>query len=145
MRLVLFRHAQAESQGADLKRSLSERGVAQARRQGEWLAAQARVGPVLVSPALRAQETARLAGLDERQTEASLYEAALEDLLDLVAEHDGPALTLVAHNPGLSQLASWISGDSISLGTADIAVLEFGQLSRAQAGCGRLIELHRAD
>ena len=59
MELILWRHAEAEDGEPDLARKLTPRGNKQARRAAEWLD---RHLPdrtrILVSPAIRAQQTA---------------------------------------------------------------------------------------
>lgn len=63
MDLILWRHADAEPGEPDLERRLTAKGVRQAERMGEWLDSHL---PdrcrVLVSPAERAQQTARALG-----------------------------------------------------------------------------------
>ena len=60
MELILWRHAEAEIGEPDLGRKLTARGEKQARRVAEWLHAQLPDSArILVSPATRAQQTAR--------------------------------------------------------------------------------------
>ncbi len=60
MELILWRHADAESGIPDDERRLSAKGLKQAERVAEWLKARLPKDTViLVSPARRAQETAR--------------------------------------------------------------------------------------
>jgi phosphohistidine phosphatase len=66
MDLILWRHAEAselESAGDDLERALTPKGERQAQRMGEWLNQRlAHSTRILVSPALRCQQTARALG-----------------------------------------------------------------------------------
>jgi phosphohistidine phosphatase len=60
MELILWRHAEAEIGEPDLGRKLTPRGEKQARRVAEWLHAQLPDSArILVSPATRAQQTAK--------------------------------------------------------------------------------------
>ena len=60
MNILLWRHAEAAAGFPDHERALTEKGRLQAKRMAAWL--NARLPPetlVLVSPAVRAQQTAR--------------------------------------------------------------------------------------
>ena len=60
MDLILWRHADAEAGADDLARALTPAGVKQAARMGAWLDARLpKSARVLVSPAVRAQQTAQ--------------------------------------------------------------------------------------
>jgi phosphohistidine phosphatase len=114
-RLILFRHAKAESEapsGDDYDRALAQRGRREAREMGDQLAALGfKPDLVLVSPALRTRETwelaeEALAGAEVR-FEPSLYNAeagAIRRLAEKAGEGRG-AVMVVAHNPGLQELA----------------------------------------
>ena len=114
-RLILFRHAKAESEalsGDDYDRALATRGRREAREMGDQLAALGfKPDLVLVSPALRTRETWELAeealpGAEVR-FEPSLYNAeagAIRRLAEQSGEGRGVVL-VVAHNPGLQELA----------------------------------------
>lgn len=145
-RLVLLRHAKsAYPPGVpDHDRPLNARGERDARAAGrafeqsrdDWLGAQALV---LVSSAMRAQQTWQLAspglaGIDA-QTESRLYEASVSTLIDIVAPsiEAGTSTLVVAHNPGLEDLAAHLTGADASperammlqkYPTSAIAVLE---------------------
>jgi phosphohistidine phosphatase len=124
-RLVLVaRHAHADWpawQGRDFDRPLTPRGEEDAARTAEALReAGHRPGLVLVSPALRTRQTAgiiaRRLGLAEGVLRPvdSLYNASpavLEAELRQAAQETDGLLMLVAHNPGVSQLARSLSGD----------------------------------
>jgi hypothetical protein len=64
MNLILWRHAQAAEGGDDLQRELTAKGRKQAARAAEWLLQRLPVRFVLlVSPAVRAQQTAQALGM----------------------------------------------------------------------------------
>jgi phosphohistidine phosphatase len=115
-RLILLRHGKAEANapsGRDFDRALTERG-----RSDAWLVAQALARSgftpdlAIVSPAVRAQQTWDAAAEAFPGTPAvfvpTLYNAE-SDVLLAEAETRGQghgAVLIVAHNPGLHQLAA---------------------------------------
>jgi phosphohistidine phosphatase len=123
-RLILLRHATAANgSGRDIDRSLTRRGLDEARRVGERLRAK---GPVptraLVSSARRCRETwqgvANGLGLAAGNTPGdqtpaidvelrdALYDASTTVLLETIhAEDEAETLLVLAHNPGISLLA----------------------------------------
>ncbi|MFA7323808.1 MAG: histidine phosphatase family protein [Candidatus Nanopelagicales bacterium] len=120
--LVLLRHAKSAYPAgvADHDRPLNERGRDDARAAGVWLREHRDsvlgINPaVLVSTAKRAQATWRLAGTElsdiAAQTQLRLYEASVSTLVDVVAPfiEAGRSILVVAHNPGLEQLAGFLT------------------------------------
>lgn len=114
MDLLLWRHAEAEDGHPDAARRLTHRGREQAERTGEWLAARlpAHVR-VLVSPAVRAQQTAQALSDRKFETEPGVgLQARAADLLLAAGWNDDPdgrkpgAVLIVGHQPTLGQLAS---------------------------------------
>ncbi|MBX9819722.1 SixA phosphatase family protein [Afipia birgiae] len=144
-RLILLRHAKTERDapsGKDRDRRLDERGRHDGAEIGRWLALQDyRPDLVLVSTATRTQETwdllrttmpsARVKHLPE------LYGADPSELLRAVhgaAKADPQCLMILAHNPGLHELALALvaSGDTAgrhglagNLPTAGVVVIDF--------------------
>lgn len=115
MELILWRHAEAVEATAsqpDTKRRLSSRGEKQARHIADWLRQQLpKHLRILVSPAMRCQQTAQALALPFA-TEASIGTAA--DVADLLAAagwpdgdgQRGSAVLLVGHQPTLGRLAA---------------------------------------
>ena len=112
MELILWRHAEADIGEPDLGRKLTPRGEKQARRIAEWLHAQLPdSAKVLVSPATRAQQTARaLADVSHRKfrtIEEIAPGASVRDVLDAA---DWPRakvpIVIVGHQPTLGHVAS---------------------------------------
>ena len=110
MELILWRHCDAESGVPDDLRRLTPRGHRDAERMARWLAprlpAQCRV---LVSPAVRAQQTAR-ALRPVFETEPALSPGAtVDDVLRAVdwPGADVPTL-IVGHEPTLGQVVSYL-------------------------------------
>lgn len=114
--LWLMRHASAANGAAgasDHDRELDPRGVAEAARMAELLERRAPAPSlVLCSSALRTVETlgqlrASLPDSVEVQVEQELYLASSDRLLRAISESDEEhgSLLLVAHNPGVAELA----------------------------------------
>jgi len=117
MDLILWRHAEAEEGGAQLpdnKRRLTVRGDRQAHDMAKWLKAHLpRKTRILVSPALRTQQTAH-ALAQPFEVEPRIGSGA--DTADLIAaanwpEHSG-AVLLVGHQPTFGRLASLLLAGS---------------------------------
>lgn len=112
MDLVLWRHAEAEAGDPDEGRRLTAKGEKQARRVAQWLHARLPDSArILVSPALRAQQTAQaLAELSKRKikTLETLAPGALPQ--DVLAAVDWPharaTVVVVGHQPTLGAVAS---------------------------------------
>ena len=112
MDLILWRHAEAEPGDPDDARRLTAKGKKQARRAAEWLhVSLPNSARILVSPAVRAQQTAAfLAELSHRKLKtvpALAPGAASEEILQAV---DWPnfagAIVVVGHQPALGWVAS---------------------------------------
>jgi len=132
MQLMLLRHAKsswADPQHRDWERPLNARGVREATQLGVWLAEQ-ELWPdlVLCSAAQRTRQTwARVAEGGGRVAEIevleALYgadEATLWETIGPWARAQGLILVL-GHNPGISDLASRLSGRQIDLKTGCLA------------------------
>jgi phosphohistidine phosphatase len=130
--LVVMRHAKAEQDGVtDAERRLAERGEADARAAGEWLAAWG-IEPdlALVSAAVRTRMTwdavATGAGwdVDVASYDETLYAAGPETTLDLVRSVDDAVRTLVVigHNPTMASVAQLLDdGDGDEEASAEMA------------------------
>jgi phosphohistidine phosphatase len=132
--LVLLRHAKSDWTvgAADIDRPLAPRGRRQAPDAGSWLARNIHgIDLAVVSPANRARTTWELvaAQLDEppRTTiDDRVYAASDDELLDVVRDlpDDVTTAVLVGHNPGLEDLVSFLSGESVFMTTSALAVLK---------------------
>ena len=111
MDLILWRHAEAheprEGQ-SDLERSLTPKGERQAARMAEWLNQRlAHSTRILVSPALRTQQTARALGKHFKTVEVLAPDASATALLSAVRWPDANVPVLVVgHQPTLGQVAA---------------------------------------
>lgn len=114
MELILWRHAEAEIGEPDLGRRLTGRGEKQARRVAEWLHAQLPDSArILVSPALRAQQTARALGeLSHRKLRTVDTIAPGASIRDVLEAADWPhakvPVIVVGHQPTLGHVASFL-------------------------------------
>ena len=111
MDLILWRHAEAhvikEGQ-TDLERALTTKGERQAHRMAEWLNQRmAHTTRVLVSPALRCQQTAKALGRSFKTVDALGPE---RDALELLTAARWPESTepvlIVGHQPTLGLAAA---------------------------------------
>jgi len=141
--LVLLRHAKSDwSTGKpDPRRPLAGRGRRQAPEPGRWLAANLdAIDLAVVSPATRARQTWELAAAElgnppAVRVDERAYAADEEELLALVRGLDAElgVVALVAHNPGLEDLASLLAGEWVAMKTSALAVFT---LSGAWADAG---------
>lgn len=112
MDLILWRHAEAVDGTPDLERRLTARGVRQARRAGEWLHERLpNRARILVSPAVRAQQTAhelaKLAKRTVRTVDAIAPDVSARDVLDAANwPRSKVPIVIVGHQPTLGQVAS---------------------------------------
>lgn len=121
IRLALVRHAKSDwsSPGtADHDRPLNARGERDAPVMAARLAATGFVPDVILSStALRARTTAAAFATEfdlDVTTDGRLYAAPGSTLLRAVVEAATPSLLLVAHNPGITDLAYALSQERIT-------------------------------
>jgi phosphohistidine phosphatase len=119
MELILWRHAEAKEGEPDLRRKLTSRGEKQARRVAVWLDAQLpESARVLVSPAVRAQQTAQALATVSRRKPRTVDElapgASIRNILDAAQwPRARVPVVVVGHQPELGHLASFLlAGES---------------------------------
>lgn len=116
MELILWRHAEAEDSNPDMQRALTAKGHKQAKHMAAWLTKHMVADTrILISPALRTQQTA-LALSDEFITlEALAPGASAQAILD-VAEWPrfGGSVLIVGHQPTLGEVAAILLGSATS-------------------------------
>jgi phosphohistidine phosphatase len=149
-RLTLVRHAKSDWKHAELKdfeRPLNRRGLRDAPHMAARLAEENfRPDLMLSSPAVRALETARIFAsalefpLRRLKTDERLYLAPAADILEVV-RGTGPRvrhLMIIGHNPGLSEFAQSLTGDSElgELPTCAVYTMELDVRSWADAKFG---------
>ena len=116
MDLILWRHAEAhvikEGQ-SDLDRTLTTKGERQAQRMAEWLNQRlAHSTRILVSPAVRTQQTAKALDRNFKTVPAIAPDASPVALLSAVRWPDASEPVLViGHQPTLGQVAALLLGE----------------------------------
>ncbi|MFG6474986.1 SixA phosphatase family protein [Microbacterium sp. P06] len=129
IQFVVVRHATAEHGGLELvdhQRRLSARGLREADQMAKRvLRSGVRSEVVLTSTAARATATAApfatAFGADLIEI-ADLYAASGRAILALARAHGAAELTVVSHDPGVSELVSELSGDEVAMTTGAVAV-----------------------
>lgn len=135
--LTILRHAKSSWDNPaliDFDRPLNKRGERDAPEMGRrMLGAGIRPSLVISSPALRAWSTAKIVAAELSypaeflQREKDLYHASADRLFDVIARQDEGFnnMLLVAHNPGLTDLANkLIPGLTSNLPTAGYVSIE---------------------
>ncbi|MBL4804882.1 MAG: histidine phosphatase family protein [Alphaproteobacteria bacterium] len=150
--LLLLRHAQALPSSAtvgDFERSLSPKGIEDARKLGEVLKAQdLSIDLIKCSSANRTQQTTAevCAGLEQNihtENSKSIYNASAGDLFKMIQDTDDKVDTLmiVGHNPTVYELVSKLAAtgsnavfDSLAHGysPATLTIIETGIESWAE-------------
>ncbi len=110
MDLILWRHAEAQDCLPDISRPLTEKGHKQAQQMADWLSARLpKQTRLLVSPALRAQETAAALSQNVETEKAVGLSATPFTILTAAAWLDAQgAVVVVGHQPTLGQLAAYL-------------------------------------
>ena len=113
MDLILWRHAEAlemREEGDDLARSLTPKGERQAQRMAEWLSQRlAHTTRILVSPAMRCQQTAKALGKKFKTSPELAPDGNGEALLKAARWPDSSEPVLViGHQPTLGLVASFL-------------------------------------
>lgn len=120
--LMLVRHAKSDwhAHKSDFDRPLSKRGSEDARRMGMFINQQGLIPDcMVVSGARRAKETAHLMlealTVSEKNViyDKELYLADLETLQEVIEVYasSNKRLLLLAHNPGMDDLVSYLSSE----------------------------------
>ncbi len=138
--LYLVRHSNAENplsgQHSDFDRKLTQQGIERAHSLGNQLADQrAPIAKIITSSANRTQTTASILAehlnLSTTQIAATdiLYNANSADILSTISDspHKHPQhLCIVGHNPGISEISSYLSERShFSMAPCTAVILAF--------------------
>ncbi len=116
MDLILWRHAEAHAlrEGQDdLERALTPKGERQAQGMAEWLNQRlAHSTRILVSPALRTQQTAKALERSFKTVRAIAPDGSATALLAAARWPESPEPVLVVgHQPSLGQVAALLLGE----------------------------------
>lgn len=147
--LILLRHAKSDwsGNGADADRPLSARGIRQAPQAGRWLADSIdSIDLAVISPANRARHTWELASAELSTSppiriDDRAYGASASELLGVVRDlpDDADTVVLVGHNPGMEDLVSFLTGESVPMPTSALAVIGLdGSWSTASQSSAKL-------
>ena len=113
MHLLLWRHAEAEDAAgnfSDHERALTDKGRQQAKRMAAWLNARLPVDTrILVSPAVRAQQTAAALKREFTTSAALDTSATCASVIKMLGPcRPAGATLLVGHQPTLGEVASFL-------------------------------------
>jgi phosphohistidine phosphatase len=135
MDLILWRHADAQDGFPDLARELTTKGLRQAAEMAKWLKLHLPNDiEILVSPAVRAQQTAQALMHKFKTVKEIEPGAPYEALLSAAGwpDHKGTVL-VVGHQPTLGQTAAWLlSGEVADWGMKKGAVWWFTHRARGE-------------
>jgi len=132
--LQLIRHAKTEQQsasGKDFDRKLTEKGIAQANLLGQYIQYyHLERGKILCSTAMRTRQTHSIicqmtsepCEIDHR---GELYHATKDELLEVLKKEKASTVTIIGHNEGISDLASYCADEAIYMQTSEIITLSF--------------------
>ena len=133
--LIIMRHAKSswDNPGlADYDRPLNKRGLRDASRMAQWLSESELIpDQVIASAACRANQTASIVTnelaletdiFETRDLYLSDYDAYLEQVSYL--PNDVETVLVIGHNPTMESLVYLLSGESVSMPTAAIAVIQ---------------------
>jgi phosphohistidine phosphatase len=133
-KLLLIRHAKAthETGYVDFERPLKQSGMQDALFMANVLQKRSMIPEIIVtSPALRTLSTAQIFAehlrLPAADTDQKIYEASEQTLVKVINnlpnEHD--FIGLVGHNPGISQILHYLTGQFRDVPTCAMALISF--------------------
>ena len=146
LELILFRHARSETFSTsitDFDRDLVDSGIQDTNKVCSYLATKIDTPDrIISSPAKRALATADIIATalqypeDAIETQAEIYEASLKNLQEIIDTFrmKDKRILLVGHNPGFSELSTYLAGNAMALPTAAVAGFRFN-LSTWKAIC----------
>jgi phosphohistidine phosphatase len=150
MRLLLMRHGQAETgdEWPDHDRPLTDKGRADARGMGRWIAAHAgRPEVVRCSSALRVRQTwsAVARGIPDPPEPTflrSIYLAGPDQLVAALSDipDDIATVLVIGHNPTMQQVVAARTGESRGFPAGTVALLDVAG-SWARPGRAHLVDL----
>ena len=128
--LILIRHAHAGPYTSpDEARHLSERGIKEAKQLATILADYPLPDGIwYVSDAIRTLETYRILTAQQAEVSNFWYHASGPAYLEKIVQSVAPCVYLVAHNPSISYVASYLSGEDIQMDTANFVHLQWPTL-----------------
>lgn len=131
IRLVFLRHGEAENMTSpDLKRCLTEKGKQQAQHVGKYLVNTLPSIPVICSYARRTRETLEMLSSswspESIEYTQELYGARYFDVIDhLINNMKCSEALIIGHNPGMSEIVSYFTGEYIHMEPCELFCIEF--------------------
>jgi phosphohistidine phosphatase len=134
MILHLLRHAKTEvhsKSGKDIDRSLMLKGIIQSNMMGSFFQQSGLEFPVIhCSVSTRTKQTLEIVSSfvhpEKIKFSDQLYLADRESILDLIwSQENNGDLLIIGHNDGLSELASYLTGENIHLKTCGYIAISF--------------------
>jgi phosphohistidine phosphatase len=147
-KIILIRHATAEPEQyplRDFDRNLDSTGVAEAARLGKYLLAKnEKPDAIYLSSSNRTTQTAEIILIEGKLdsvltvSELSLYNAGYLRLIEQIRYFDAEqnSIAMIAHNPGISQIATALSQDSYQLSPSSAVCLNFAVDSWTEINSG---------
>lgn len=134
--LNLIRHAktnQNSPSGKDIDRELLVKGIAQTNLLGTYLNTHhVNLGKILCSSATRTKQTHSILNqllMNNENAEFlnDLYLAGSMELVSLIEQHgkNSNIITVIGHNEGISELASYLADEYILLRTCELITIQF--------------------
>lgn len=146
LKLFLLRHGKAvnaEEGVDDFKRGLNKKGVAQINQLGIYLEElNTIIDEIVSSSAIRTKETAEIANhfieLGKITYAEELYLASQNEILKYISENvNGKNVLYVGHNFGISELASFLVDQPISMSTGMLVEIELNIAEWKELGKGK--------
>ena len=133
-KLLLVRHAKAEKEviGKDFDRPLKYTGIQDAAFMAERLKDRSFIPQLIItSPALRTKTTAEIFAdqfsLPEPEVNNAIYEASMQTWLHTINQlpNEQNFIAVVGHNPGVSQILYYLTGEGREVHTCTTAIIDF--------------------
>jgi phosphohistidine phosphatase len=133
-KLLLIRHAKAEKDtaGEDINRPLKYIGIQDAAFMAERIKEQSIIPQIIItSPALRTKTTAEIFAdhllLPDPKTNKAIYEASKQAWLKVINQlpDQYDFIAIVGHNPGVSQILYYLTGETREVHTSTVALIDF--------------------
>jgi phosphohistidine phosphatase len=133
-KLLLIRHAKAEKDtaGKDINRPLKYIGIQDAAFMAERIKEKSMIPQIIItSPALRTKTTAEIFAdhllLPDPETNKAIYEASQQTWLKVINQlpDQYDFIAIVGHNPGVSQILYYLTGETREVHTSTVALIDF--------------------
>ena len=149
-KLLLVRHAKAvhDDSFSDFERPLKHSGMRDTTIMAERIESSGATPEILVaSPSLRTLATANILSehlrLHKPAEEGKIYDASQSILLDVISKfsNDHDYIGLVGHNPGISHLVHYFTGEirEVSPGTVVLITFEFDKWQELTYDSGTIV------